>query len=110
MAKIWNAKMSELKDYITIEKEIDECLEKTAMKFYSDFYIGITDNIEHCLFTKHHVSKDTSWWIYRTAIDDDIARSVENHYLKLGMRGDDKDGNDKGNIVYCYAVSSNTID
>ena len=98
------------KDYATIVSEIDEHLAKSGRRYYSDFYIGITNNVERRLFTEHNVSKDTSWWIYRTAIDSDTARRVEKYYLKLGMRGDDGGGNDESNIVYCYAVSPTTID
>lgn len=75
------------KNYDTIIKEIDAHLSKSGRRYYSDFYIGITKDVEQRLFGDHNVSKDNSWWIYRTAETNEIARAVEKHYLDLGMRG-----------------------
>lgn len=98
------------KDYQTIIKEIDEHLANSGKQYYSDFYIGITNDIERRLFKEHNVSKNSSWWIYRTANTSDIARNIEKHFLDLGMRGDDGGGNETSKTVYCYAVSPTTID
>lgn len=97
------------KDYQTIVDEIKEHLAKSGKKYYSDFYIGITNDIERRL-KEHNVSKSNTWWIYRTALDSDTARDVENYFLQQGMRGDNSGGNNSSNIVYCYAVSSTTTE
>lgn len=98
------------KDFETIVKEINEHLSKSGKRYYSDFYIGITNDVERRLFNEHNVSKENTWWIYRTAESSAIAREVEEHFLKLGMRGDKSGGNDTSNIVYCYAVNPTTIE
>lgn len=98
------------KDYQTIVDEINDHLSKSGKRYYSDFYIGITNDIERCLFKEHNVAKEKTWWIYRTAKDSDIAREVEKHFLDMGMRGNDGGGNEASNIVYCYAVSPTTVE
>ena len=62
------------------------------------------------MFSEHNVPKQNTWWIYRTAIDSDTAREVENFFLDKGMRGDNGGGDSASNIVYCYAVSPTTIE
>ena len=98
------------KDYQTIVDEIMKHLEGSGKKYYSDFYIGITNDVDRRLFDEHNVSRDYSWWIYRTAKDSVTAREVEKHFLELGMRGGESGGNDTSNIVYCYAVTSTTVE
>ena len=98
------------KDYQTIVDEINDHLSKSGKRYYSDFYIGITNDIERRLFKAHNVAKEKTWWIYRTAKDSDIAREVEKHFLDMGMRGNDGGGNEASNIVYCYAVSPTTVE
>lgn len=98
------------KDFQTIKSDIEAHLSKSGRRYYSDFYIGITDNVERRMFKEHNVPREKTWWIYRTATNSDIAREVENYFLKKGMRGDNGGGNDKSNIVYCYAVSPTTVE
>lgn len=98
------------KDYQTIVDEILEHLSKSGKMYYSDFYVGVTNDVEQRMFKEHNVSKDKAWWIFRTADNADIARKVEAHFLKLGMRGDNKGGDDASDIVYCYAVSPTTAE
>lgn len=98
------------KDFKTIVSDINAHLSKSGRRYYSDFYIGITDNVERRMFYEHNVPREKTWWIYRTAINSDIAREVENYFLKKGMRGDNGGGNDTSNIVYCYAVSPTTVE
>lgn len=100
------------KDFQTIINDINSHLAKSGRRYYSDFYIGITDDVERGMFTEHNVVRGKSWWIYRTATDPDTAREIETHFLEKGMRGDkDKDkGDDTDKIVYCYAVSPITIE
>ena len=98
------------KDFQTIVSEIDRHLSLSGKQYYSDFYIGITQNVEQRLFHEHNVSKENSWWIYRTAINDEIARQVERHYLDLGMRGGPGGGDGNSKIVYCYVVTPTTVE
>jgi len=98
------------KDYDTIINEIDAHLSRSGRRYYSDFYIGITKDVEQRLFGDHNVSKDNSWWIYRTAETNEIARAVEKHYLDFGMRGGPGGGDYDSRIVYCYAVTPTTVE
>lgn len=98
------------KNFATIISDIDSYLSKSGKRYYSDFYIGITNDVERRMFKEHNVAKEKSWWIYRTAINSETARKVENHFLAKGMRGDTGGGNEESNIVYCYAVSPTTIE
>lgn len=98
------------KDYTVIVNDINEHLTKSGKRYYSDFYIGITDDIERRLFKEHNVSRENSWWIYRTATDAETARRVEKYFLSKGMRGAPSGGNDSSDTVYCYAVGSTTVE
>lgn len=98
------------KDFQTIVDEINNHLAKSGKRYYSDFYIGITDDVERRMFKEHNVSKENTWWIYRSAIDADNARRVEKYFLGKGMRGSTGGGNSDSNIVYCYAVGPTTIE
>jgi hypothetical protein len=98
------------KDFETIVNEMQEHLTKSGKRHYSDFYVGITNDVERRMFKEHNVPKENAWWIYRTAENSDIAREVEDHFLRKGMRGNDGGGNDTSSIVYCYAVSPTTAE
>lgn len=93
-----------------IINDIDAHLKFSGKQYYSEFYIGITKNIESRLFGDHNVSKDNSWWIYRTADSAKIARDVEGYYQQKGMRGFNGGGDDESRIVYCYVITSTTLE
>ena len=48
------------KDYQTIVDDIMKRLEGSGKKYYSEFYIGITNNIERRLFDEHNVSRENA--------------------------------------------------
>ncbi len=91
-----------------IIEAIDAHLQKSAKQYYSDFYIGITNDVNRRLFTEHNVDKDNSWWIYIDAIDKATAQAVEEYYLSKGMKGNTGGGTDDSTCVYCYQISSST--
>lgn len=93
-----------------IIRNFDEHLTKSLKRYYKDFYVGITENVEDRLFGYHKVSKSSDWWIYRIADTEDIARTVESYYLDKGMDGDKGGGkgNGKTKIVYCYEINDHT--
>ena len=93
-----------------IVNKFDEHLRKSGKRYYSEFYIGITQDAIKRLFEEHHVDKDNSWWIYTTAISSEDARKAEKHYLDLGMRGGTGGGDDNSNMVYCYVVTPTTTE
>lgn len=93
-----------------IIKSINEHLTKSLKRYYKDFYIGITENIDNRLFGDHRVNRSADWWIYRIADTEEIAREVEAYYLEKGMDGNKGGGKGKGQtrIVYCYEISNHT--
>lgn len=93
-----------------IIERIDEHLKNSGRRYYSDFYIGITNDPECRLFDEHKVKKDGMWWIYSKADNIETARTVERYYLDKGMRGGDGGGDDTSVYVYCYTVSPTTIE
>jgi len=45
--------------------EIDAHLQASDKEYWSDYYIGITNDVERRLFTEHNVKKANTWWIYK---------------------------------------------
>lgn len=88
----------------------DEHLSKSGKKYYSEFYIGITNDIERRLFHEHNVQKEGMWWAYSTAMTKQDAEYIEQYYQNKGMRGNSGGGTPESKIVYCYAVTPTTVD
>ena len=95
-----------------IIRDFDAHLGKSNHQYYSEFYVGITNNIESRLFGSHKVPKDNHWWIYSPADTEEIARDVERYYLEKGMRGGPGGGTGNGDAkyVYCYLVAPYTVE
>lgn len=77
---------------------------------FSKFYIGITNDIERRLFGEHNVPRNGHWRIHREAINKEHAQAVEEHFLNKGMKGDTGGGTDDSVWVYCYKITSNTVE
>lgn len=93
-----------------IISNIDNHLQKSGKRYYSEFYIGITNDVERRLFNEHNVNRKTMWWIYCTANSKTIAQEVEEYFINKGMQGNTGGGSDDSRIVYCYAVGPTTYD
>lgn len=93
-----------------IVDDIEAHLQKSSAKNYSDFYIGITNDIDRRLFGEHNVPKKGHWRIHKEAVSDKAARAVEKHFLDKGMQGGDGGGDDTSVYVYCYEISSVTTE
>lgn len=91
-----------------IIRDIDAHLQKSVKEYYSDFYIGITNDIERRLFSEHKVSKTSGWWIWCEGLDKSVAQEVEEYYLNKGMKGDTGGGQDSSHYVYCYEITRYT--
>ena len=85
-------------------------LASSGRRYYSDFYIGITNDVNRRLFQEHNVNKETMWWAYSTACTKEDAEAVERHFLEKGMKGNTGGVNDESTIVYCYAITPTTVD
>ena len=85
-------------------------LKLSPKPYYSDFYIGVTSDINERLFHAHGVPETGHWYIYRYADTEDIAREVEKYFLDLGMQGDTGGGTGDGDVryVYCYELGPDT--
>ena len=93
-----------------IIRDIDNHLQKSGKQYYSDFYVGITNDVERRLFEEHNVNRETMWWIYRTANSKAVAQEKEAYYIAKGMHGHGGGGADDSKIVYCYAIGPTTYD
>ena len=91
-----------------IANAIEEHLKKSSAKYYSDFYIGITNDIERRLFGEHNVPRSNYWRIHNEAINKEHAQDVEEYFLEKGMVGDTGGGNNDSVWVYCYEISDFT--
>lgn len=88
--------------------DIDRHLKDSGKQYYSEFYVGVSKNAPKQMLERHHVRRDGSWWIYRTAASQKVAREIEKHYLDLGMRGNQN--SDEGNMVYTYEITATTAE
>ncbi|MBO5155559.1 MAG: hypothetical protein J6C05_00250 [Prevotella sp.] len=88
--------------------DVERHLANSKKKSYSNFYVGITNDVERRLFTEHNVDKNRNWWIYRTAINKATAQIVEEFFLNKGMQGDTGGGIDESIYVYCYEITGST--
>lgn len=75
---------------------------------YSDWYCGITSNIEERLFDDHKVPKKDHWRIFCECVDSESARSVEKTLLNQGCDGGTGGGDDSSIYVYAYLKTSIT--
>lgn len=68
---------------------------------FSQWYIGITADINQRLFTEHLVQQ-TDIWIHSPADTNEVARSVEKYFLDRGCDGDTGGGDFASTYVYAY--------
>ena len=76
---------------------------------HSDWYCGITSNVEDRLFYDHNVSREKDLWVDSECESSGAARAVAKALLELGCDGG-VEGGDKDSIyVYAYLKSSSTV-
>lgn len=92
-----------------IISEINAHLNKSLKKDYSNYYVGITNDIERRLFGEHNVQKDGLWLSYE-AINKEEAQQVEEYFLKQGMQGYTGGGTEDSTFVYCYEITNATTE
>ena len=88
--------------YSKIIDEIIEFCKIVKVDDVSKIYIGITKDPKRRLFDEHKITDEGSWWIYCEAEDADTARAVELHFLRMGMKGDPRGGDNETKFVYCF--------
>ncbi len=79
-------------------------------KDYGLCYIGITSDVQSRLFGDHKVSpkEGHDHWIYREANSHQVAREVEEEFIRRGMSGGEGGGDETTKIVYAYKKTSST--
>ncbi|MEM6899561.1 MAG: hypothetical protein AAF583_07325 [Pseudomonadota bacterium] len=74
----------------------------------SDWYAGITSNVEQRVFGDHSVPRKDHWRIHRCAKSSDDARAAEKALLDWGCDGGGGGGDDSSVYVYAYLKSPGT--
>ena len=96
------------KDIETIKSEIyDHLQNKCTGKNYTDYYVGITKDIDDRLLGFHQV-QEKHCWIWSETKSEEDARAVEKYFLDKGMDGGDGGGDEESVVVYCYLISNET--
>ncbi len=83
-------------------------LQKHPSTVNSQWYVGITSDVQVRLFNDHKLHEQNNEWAHSTAETADIARSVEKHFLDAGLDGGAGGGDNTSRTVYVYLKSSRT--
>jgi hypothetical protein len=90
-----------------IVEEITAHINKSPYRA-SDWYAGITENINQRLFGDHAVTRRDSWYIYRRANNSYQARNIERYLLNWGCDGGDGGGDQDAVFIYAYHKTPGT--
>jgi len=93
-------------DYNTVIKRMETYMSKFEGD-YSDWFVGITNDLDEGLFQKHKV-EETGSWISFGADTDEIAKKIEKYFLNKKTDGNPIDLEENTRIVYVYKKNSNT--
>ena len=93
-------------DYNTVIKRIETYMSKFDGD-YSDWYVGITKDIDEELFKLHKVDEN-GIWISFGADTDEIAKKVEGYLLDKKTDGNPTELEENVRIVYVYKKNSQT--
>jgi len=94
-------------DYNTVIKRMQTYMSKFEGN-YSDWYIGITKDLDEGLFNTHKV-EENGIWISFGADTDEIAKKVEKYFLDKNTDGNPRELPENTRIVYIYKKNSDTI-
>ena len=93
-------------DYNTIIKRIETYMSKFEGD-YSDWYVGITKDLDEGLFKLHKV-EENGIWISFGADTDEVAKKAEKYFFDKKTEGNPIDLEEDTRIVYVYKKNSNT--
>ena len=107
MAKLKKAEIAEGKKIIAdIKDYIIECGGS-----YSDWYAGITGDIDQRLFVEHNVKKKGGAWIFFKASSSVIARKIEKYFIdNCKTKGGPGGGDDDSVNIYAYKITKYTVE
>lgn len=93
----------------TILEELDSRIRRECVgKFYSDYYVGITNDVQRRVFTEHRVDNECHW--YRKCSSKQIAETIEQKFLDKGMMGSYGGGNTDSVYIYVYRITPSTME
>lgn len=75
---------------------------------YSNWYAGITSDIEKRLFQEHGILRLSGIWIHGDCGNEQGARYVEESLIKLGCDGDIGGGDNSTIFAYVYLKTPRT--
>ena len=93
-------------DYNTVIKRIQTYMSKFEGD-YSDWYVGITKDLDEGLFQLHKV-EENGIWISFGADTDEVAKKVEKYFLNKKTYGNPIVLQEDTRIVYVYKKNSDT--
>jgi hypothetical protein len=76
---------------------------------YSDWYIGIADNLRRTLFDEHNVDKNLYTYFTKVAPNNMAAEMIEKYFKDQGCQGDSETGNELSRVIYAYRITNSTI-
>lgn len=87
--------------------DIHNHIQKRGGRLHS-WYVGISEDPERRLFNEHNVRRIGDAWIYRHVASIEIARKIEDYFIRSGADGGPGGGDEDATGVYAYKKSSNT--
>ncbi len=93
-------------DYNTVIKRIETYMSKFEGD-YSDWYVGITKDLDEGLFKLHKV-EENGIWISFGADTDEVAKKAEKYFFNKKTDGEPTKLEEDTRIVYVYKKNSNT--
>ena len=93
-------------DYNTVIKRIETYMSKFEGD-YSDWYVGITKDLDEGLFKLHKV-EENGIWISFGADTDEVAKKAEKYFFNKKTDGKPTNLEEDTRIVYVYKKNSNT--
>ncbi len=72
--------------------------------YFSDYYVGITKDVQQRLFGEHNVPRKGYCYIFRKTYSEDVARQIERYFLDKGMKGGGGGGDGQSVFVYVYKI------
>ena len=81
---------------------------KSSPNGASDWYAGITQDVDQRLFGAHNVPRKGAWYIYRVCLTSNDARRVEEALINWGCDGGNGGGDSDAVYVYAYLKTAGT--
>jgi len=76
---------------------------------YTNWYVGITNNPMDMLYTKHKVEeKADELWIAQLTSSYQIAKEIEEHFVKLGAKSVTVAEDETAKWIYAYKATEYT--